>query len=408
MGLGYAALLAQNGPLRLLWLGTVVSFLGDWLTTVAVLTVAQELSDSALVVSGVLVAKTLPIFLISPWAGSIADRMDRRDLMVATDLARAALVVLLIGAWWMRSLPAFMLLLTLRTLVSGFFIPARTAAVPDLAPGEQLPVAMALHSGTWSVMLALGAALGGVVTELVGVTGALVLDAFTFLGSAWLLRGLPALPPHASTSGRGTGFLDGLEVLRGRVYLPALLSLKAAQAVTGGVLVLLPLYAGGLYPGAVGPLYLGLLYAMRGVGSLVGSMGVRTVFGDAVDTMQRAIAPAFVGMAGMYALMAVAPDFWLLSVALGLAAVGTGAIWTYSATLAQLATDPDVRGRLFALEFGVTMLATSVVSLLVGGLLDAGLSPSAAMFGLATVTLLPGLAWTAVLRFGSDVQRVPA
>jgi hypothetical protein len=135
---------------------------------------------------------------------------------------------------------------------------------------------------------------------------------------------------------------------------------------------------------------------------------VRTVFGDAVDTMQRAIAPAFVGMAGMYALMAVAPDFWLLSVALGLAAVGTGAIWTYSATLAQLATDPDVRGRLFALEFGVTMLATSVVSLLVGGLLDAGLSPSAAMFGLATVTLLPGLAWTAVLRFGSDVQRVPA
>lgn len=405
---GYAELLMTNRPFRLLWAGTVVSFLGDWLTTVAVITVVRELSDSALAVSAVLVAKTLPIFLVSPWAGPLADRRDRRALMVGTDLVRAALVLALLVCWWARSLPAFLAVLTLRTMVSGVFIPARTAAVPDLAPGEQLPVAMALTSGTWSVMLAVGAATGGVITALIGVSGALWLDALTFLASAALLWGLPPLPPRDAAATGGTGFFDGLRTLRGRVYLPALLSLKAAQSISGGVLVMLPIFAGGMYPGAVGPLYLGALYAARGVGSLIGSMGLRAWTGDGVDVMQRGITPAFVAIGAMYAAMAYAPTFGALALCLAAATVGTGVIWTYSGTLAQLATEREVRGRLFALEFGVTMLASSAAAVGIGALLDLGVTPRQAMLGLAATALIPGLAWAMVLRFGHDVARAPA
>jgi len=410
---GYLRLLLSNRGFRLVWAGTVVSFLGDWLTTVAVLTIATELSDSALVVSAVMIAKTLPIFLVSPVAGSLADRVDRRLLMIGSDLGRAGLVVAMIACYWARNLELLMAVLTLRTLVAGFFIPARTAAIPDLTDAHELPVAIALSGGTWSVMLAVGAALGGMLTAWVGVTGALALDAVTFLGSAALLWGLPALPPRDETSAGSPGFIDGIRVLKGRVYLPSLLVLKSTLAVSGGVLVLLPLFATEasgrgvpMLPGAEAPLLLGLLYASRGLGALVGSMGVRLAVGDAMRTLQWSIVPAFGILSLMYVGMSYAPNFAVLALCLGVAMVGSGVVWTFSGTLGQLATEREVRGRLFALEFGLTMLVSSLASFGMGGLVDAGVEPRRALLGLAVLSVVPGVLWAAVLLLGPDVQRV--
>ncbi|MCB9675105.1 MAG: MFS transporter [Alphaproteobacteria bacterium] len=402
---GYLQLLRENRGFRLLWGGTVVSFLGDWLTTVAVLTMVGELSDSALVIAGVLIAKTLPIFLISPVAGPLADQHDRKTLMIATDVIRAVLVLAMIACWWARSVELLLVVLTARTLVGGVFIPARTAAIPDLAADEELPAAVALMGGTWSVMLAIGAALGGVLTAWVGITGALLIDAATFMGSAALLWGLPALPPHDhETVGRAT-FVDGLRHLRGRIYLPVLLLLKSANALSGGVLVLLPLFAGGIFADAQGPLFLGLLYAARGVGALGGTMGVRLVLGDALRTLQWSIVLGFGILGTMYVLMSQAPSFPGVAVCLGFSAVGTGMVWTFSDTLGQMATTREVRGRLFAMEFGLTMLASSAASLATGALVDAGVDPRTVLAGLGVGSLLPAVVWAGVLVLGRDVQR---
>ncbi|MEZ4318090.1 MAG: MFS transporter [Myxococcota bacterium] len=402
---GYVELLRVNRPFRLLWLGTVVSFLGDWLTTVAVLTMAHELSDSALVISGVLIAKTLPIFLVSPVAGPIADRVDRRFLMIASDLVRVGMVFGMIACWWVRSVELLLVVLTLRTLAGGFFIPARTASLQDLVTPEQLPVAVALNGGTWSVVLAFGAALGGVLTAWVGIEGALFVDALTFLASAALLWGLPPLPPREEGSTERPTFVDGMRHLRGRVYLPALLCLKASMSVSGGVLVLLPLLAGGVYTGAEGPLFLGALYASRGVGALLGSMGWRLVVGDRVVALQWSIVFGFTLAGVMYGTMAVAPSFVVCALALGIAAVGTGIVWSFSDTLAQLATTREVRGRLFAMEFGITMLGSAFVSFGTGALVDAGMTTSAVLAGIGVVSALPAVGWAAVLWAAPDVPR---
>lgn len=399
----YLGLLRENRGFRLLWLGTVVSFLGDWLTTVATLTIAEDLAATSLAVAAVLIAKTLPIFLVSPWAGPLADRIDRRLILVATDLLRAGLVVVMGACYLAGSFWAVLAVLTVRTMVGGVFIPARTASIPDLTAPRELPVAMALNGGTWSVMLALGAALGGVITQYLGVVGALVVDALTFLVSAAFLWGLPSLPPedHEAT-GRPT-FADGLRYLRGRVYLPILLLQKASLSFSGAALVVLPLYAGGLFAGYDGPLWLGGLYASRGLGALVGSMGVRKVLGDDPRRMRLTLVPAFLLLASTYAGMAVAPSYPVAALLFALGMVGSGVVWTFSGTLGQLATERQVRGRLFSLEFGLSMLVSASVSLVTGAALDAGTSPRTVLWMASGAFLFPAALWSLTLLFAPDV-----
>ncbi len=401
----YFGLIRHNRPFRLLWLGTVVSFLGDWLTTVAVLTLVTELaSDSSLTVAAVLIAKTLPIFLVSPWAGPLADRLDRRRLLILTDLLRAALVVGMVVFYQLGNLTGVLATLTLRTAVGGFFIPARTAAIPDVAKGPELPVAMALNGGTWSVTLAAGAAIGGALTSSLGVTGALFVDAGTFLLSAALLWGLPPLPPRPSTEPGDPGFLEGLRHLRGRIYLPTLLLLKAALSLAGASLVVIPIYAGGLFPGYRGPFYIGILYAARGIGALIGSMGMRKVLGDEPTRLRAAIAPAFLLLATAYLAMGLAPTFPVAATAYAVGMVGSGMVWTFAGTLGQLATERSFRGRLFAMEFAMVMLVSAATSLVAGAALDHGLSPRELLLGVGALYLLPAAVWAAVLRWAPDVQ----
>ena len=190
----YVDLIRTNRSFRLLWSAELVSFLGDWFNTIAVYAIVAELSGSGRAFAGVLVAKMLPIFLVTPFAGPIVDRFDRRRLMIAADLARAALAGGLVLAHLAGSLPALYACLVAMVLASGLSIPAQRAALPQITSAEELAGANALSGGTWSVMLAFGAAAGGWFAARFGVDTALVLDGVTFLVSAVFLAFLPALP----------------------------------------------------------------------------------------------------------------------------------------------------------------------------------------------------------------------
>lgn len=158
---GYLELLRDNPNFRRLWLAEVASFLGDWFNTIALFTAVERLSGSTQAVVGVFVAKMLPIVAMTPLAGPLIDRFDRRRLLVMTDVARAVCALGLIVAYRAESLTLLMVLLVVMMCFSGIFIPAKTAVLPQLAPPPQLGAANALSGGTWSVMLAVGAALGG-------------------------------------------------------------------------------------------------------------------------------------------------------------------------------------------------------------------------------------------------------
>ncbi len=409
--MGYCQVLAENREFRRLWFAEVVSFLGDFFNTIALYAAVVELSSGTLAFSVVFVAKLLPVFLMTPISGPLIDRVDRRKLMIVTDVARAACALGLVVAYRMGSLWLLTTLLVVMVCFSGIFIPTKTAVIPQVTQQAHLGAANALSAATWSVMLALGAAAGGVVTALVGIEPALIFDALTFLVSAGLLVPLPALLPQSQGESLGPvdrSFVAGLRYLRRHRYLSAIISLKPCMALGGGVLAMLPVFATRVFSEVSGPGAIGLLYTARGLGALVGSLAVRKVLGDAPSTMRRVISPAYVVVATSWLALSQAATIWQAAAAYFFSAVGGGALWVVSATLSQLESDNAYRGRVFAVEWGALTLVMSVMAALGGVLVERyGWSVRDVALGSALLLAIPALLWLGVLTLtgASEAER---
>ena len=389
----YVELIRDNRAFRLLWLGEVVSFLGDWFASIALYTVAYELTGSAKAVAAVLVAHTLPNFLVMPIAGPLVDRYDRRTIMIVTDLVRALCVVGLVVATVRADVVLLFAILLVKVSCTGVFFPARTAAIPQVTDPQSVPVAMALSGGTWSVMAAVGGAAGGLAVAALGVQGALWVDLGTYLVSAALLWAMPRLPAEGGEGEAKTGFVDGLRYLRGAPYVASLVCLKPALCLSGAAVAMIPLFGGGVFPAATGPMFVGLLFSMRGAGALIGSLGIRRVFGDAQTTMQWAVAAAFVAIAAGYVAASLASSFWFAGLGFLFSAIGVAVIWVFSGTLIQTSADPAYRGRVFSLEFGLAMVVMAMASWSGGVLVDRGVDERTVLALAGLVALPSALAW---------------
>ena len=140
----YRALLAENRNYRLLWFGQIVSQLGDWFNSVAIYALLLELTGTATSVALMIIVQFLPMAVIGPVAGVVVDRVNRRRLMIATDVLRglAVLVLLMVR----RPDQVWMVYLVMGTVVSltAFFEPARTAVIPSVTTRSELLTANAL------------------------------------------------------------------------------------------------------------------------------------------------------------------------------------------------------------------------------------------------------------------------
>jgi predicted MFS family arabinose efflux permease len=307
---------------------------------------------------------------------------------------------------------ALIVILVVMVAFSGIFIPTRTAVIPQLTSLHQLGAANALSAGTWSVMLAFGAALGGVVTGLVGIEMSLVIDALTFLASAALLLPLPPLLPHEDSAaevaagGSDRSFAEGLRYLRRHPYLAVLISLKPCMALGGGALAMLPVFATRVFEATAGPTYIGLLYASRGLGALVGSLLVRRVFGDAPATMRRFIIPAFLVISASYFALSEAQHIGHAALAYFGSAVGGGTLWTFSGTLSQRESDNAYRGRVFSVEWGALTLTMSAAAGAAGVLVDRlGWSVQLIARVSGALLLLPAALWLLAQRLHRNPHR---
>lgn len=391
----YWNLLKGNVDFRRLWAAVVISFFGDWFTTIALYAMAQELSDSSQAIAVVLIAKSLPVFLVSPLVGPLIDQFDRRTLLLVSDVARSALSLAMVGAYWMGSFPLVIAFLVVRVAFAGVFIPTRTAVIPQITSPHELPVAMALSGGTWSVMLAVGAALGGLTTAWIGITGALVVDAATFLVSAVFVLQLPPLPPQERGEAAGPArLIDGLRFLRGRRLLTVLLMCKSGLSLSTASLVTLPIYGNGLYVATASAAWVGMLYASRGLGALVGSTGVRLLTRDRSTELARLMVLGYVWSAAWLASSSLAPSIGWAALAYGAATIGNGSVWVFSSILGQRLIPRGFQGRLFALEFGLLTLVSSSSSWIGGYLIDAwAWSPQDINVAAGVVLLLPACVW---------------
>jgi MFS family permease len=407
--MGYIELLRNNRGFRQLWLGQVVSQLGDWFDTIAVMTLVLNLTGSGRDVGLIMVARFLPSVVVGPLSGVVADRFNRRTIMIVSDLLRALVVL---GFLFVRRPDQIWIIYALTVLqltFSTFFEPAKSAAIPSIVAARELVTANAITSVTWSAMLTLGAAAGGLVTGWFGTDAAFIVDSATYLLSAalvWSVR-LPRRPPREKTPltlSKALGItdtLEGIRYVRTRPRVLALMAVKPAWGLGGGILALLAVFGEKIFPvGRDAATGIGVLYAARGIGTAIGPVFARRFAGESRVAMQTTIGFSFLVGGVFYAAFGAATNYALALLVLAIAHMGGSILWVFSTVLLQTAVEDNFRGRVFAAELALLTLTMAASNYVTGELLDRfNYPPRAVTIGIGILFLLPGLLWFATARW---------
>jgi MFS family permease len=402
----YAALVRGNANFRNLWLGQIVSLLGDWFNLIASATLVAQLSQTGFAIGTLFVVRMLAPFVISPLAGVVADRYNRKHILIVTDITRAVTVL----GFFLVSQPQHLWLLYFLTAIqlgiSGFFFPTRNAILPDLVSDRELGAANALSSTTWSVMLALGAALGGIMSGIWGIYPAFVIDALTFVLSAFFIfrvnyQDSPHLEPSEKSIRRGLRqYLEGLRYLHRHVDVLAISLHKAASAlfVSGFQVVQVIITESIFTMGEAGGISLGLMFAVAGVGTGIGPILARRFTGDRDPDLRLVIILGY-GLASL-GLMITAPltSFPMVLFGTFLRGAGGGIIWVFSTQLLMQLVPNQVRGRVFSTEFSIFTLTSAIGASVAGAALDSALGIAGTIGWMAAFTLLPGIFWAFWMR----------
>lgn len=394
----YTTLLRSNRDFRRLWTGQVVSQLGDWFNTVAVYALLLELTGTATSVAAMFVVQQLPSAIIGPWAGVLVDRLDRRKVMIAADLVRGLVVLGLIGVRSADTVWLAYVLIGLVVIGTSFFEPARSAMLPAVVPPADLVLANSLSAATWATMLAVGAAIGGIVTSWLGRDVSFVINSLSFVLSAVAIGGIRVrrpVTPTVAAAHAGASLAEGLRYAWRTPGVAAFVSIKGAWAIAGGVMLLLTVFGGRVFRvGDGAALGIGVLYAARGLGSGLGAVGVRRLSGADSRQLQRTLAPAFVAVGLSYATLAIVPNLWLAALAVAAAHAAGAVLWVSSTVLLQTAVPDAFRGRVFALEFALLTLVSSTTGYVTGLALDwAGYGPRPLAAVLGAAFLVPAVVW---------------
>jgi len=410
-GAGSLRLLGANRPFRLLWSARAVSFLGDSLSLVALMLHVAETTGQALAVALLLLAGDFAPALLGPLTGTVADRLDRRRVMVGCELLQAALVGVI--ALWLPALPLLLVLVGLRAVAGQVFQPASRAAVPAVVPERDLERANAAVGVATNGGEALGPLVAALLLPVLEVRGVLLVDAASFLVSAALLGLLPPLARSGDGDpARPASFLAdagaGLRYLRGqpilRVVIGGYVAVVACTGIDDVALVFLATDTFGAGESAAG-----LLLAAVGIGLLAGYALLARTGGRA--PIDRGTAPAvprtppaaallLAGFAVSSAGNLLTGLAWAVAAAFAVQAVrglGIAAMDVAATTLVQRVAPPGLQGRVFGSLYGGIGVAAAL-SYLLGGLLLDRTTPRVAFVAAGAAGLLATAATALALR----------
>jgi MFS family permease len=351
---------------RLLFFSTFASSFGTLLAAVALAIDVKDRTDSGLWVGGVLLVEFLPAIAVGLTLGPLLDRLERRKLMIAADLIRAAVFAALPFA---TSAAQIVLLALVAGLATGFFRPAVYAGVPNLVSEELLGPANALLQTIENVSWAAGPVLGGVLTAAAGPDAAYWINAGSFLVSAFFVFRIPARLLQSATAltrGHWTDLKEGFAtVLRTRALLAVLVGWGLALSGTGAIGVSEVFMAKNTLD--AGDFGYGLIYGGIGVGLVIGSFFSSTI----VDTLgiARTYGLSLVVMAAGFGVGAASVDIWMAAGCCIVAGIGNGIAVVCNALLVQRTRD-DVRGRALTFVMSATWLGMGVAIVVTGALMS--------------------------------------
>jgi MFS family permease len=407
----YVRLLRGNRNFRRLWMAQIVSEIGDWFYTLSIYTLLLQLTGHAGSVALALVLQVLPQTLVGPTAGVVNDRLKRKHVMIAADMIRFVVVLAML---FVRSRSTVWLvypLLLAETTMTAFFEPARSSVIPNIAADSEVLVANTLSSATWSVNLLIGAAVGGVVAAFFGRDTVFILNAISFLTSAFLIGGMRFAEPHAEAAAplRPRDLVDFSPVLEGiryirshRTLLPAVFA-KAGELMVGPSWVIFTVmgarefavHGRGIDAAGGAMLGMSILLGGRGLGAMVGPLVAARWAGQSDHRLRLGILFGYLTIAAGYGVLGASRSVWMAALCAMLAHMGGSTVWVFSTTLLQLHTEDRFRGRVFAADLSLGSLTFAVTAYLAGWFLDAGISARTVATSTGALMLVPAaiLAW---------------
>jgi MFS family permease len=360
-----------------------------------------------------MMAKLLPMVIISPFAGVVIDRIDRRTVLIASDVLRSFTVLCFLIVESREDLWLVYVLIFFEVALTGFFEPARSAILPSIVAKNHLVTANALSGATWSIMLALGAAIGGFVVSLFGIRTAFIFDALTYFLSAWFI--IKISYPNTKTkksnkknnSSGVKGLMEGVHYIISRPIVLALTLLKSGMAIKGGIMTLIPLFANRLWsdPAAVS-MAVGIMFSCRGIGSAIGPILIRKWLGESPKILKGAIFAAF--FLGSFALLALSfsKSIWTASLCIGLSGMFGSIVWVFSTALIHIEADRDFLGRIFGIEMALLTLIMGISNGVVGVAIDElQMTIQSVTLWMSGLFMIPGIIWIIFLVSGVKLKK---
>jgi MFS family permease len=372
----FVSLLRDNRNYRYTWAGQVVSEIGDHFNNIAVFSLAVAHTKSGLVVSGVMLSRAIPAVLIGPVAGVVLDRLNRKQVMIASDLIRAVVAMAFIltvrrtDTWLLYVLSALLM------LASPFFTSGRASILPSIATKDELHTANSLTQTTQWTTLTIGTFLGGTSVMQFGYQWAFFGNSLSFLVSALCISRL-FLPGHGFRPPRSSlteaevvrpwhEYVEGLRYMRATPLILGLALINVGWATGGGAAQILFTVFGELVFNR-GPAGLGTIWSFAGVGLLCGGALAHTIGRRLSFTnYKRSIAICYIVHGGSYILFSQMRSFtWaLVFIALSRAGVGFSSVMNMSQLLRHV---PNAfRGRVFATMESTTWSVMMISMMLAG------------------------------------------
>ena len=377
------------------WIGALLSNTGSWILNLTVPFVLFELTGSALWVGAAVAAQFLPMFVFSPWGGSLADHFPRRQvlLVMQTFMGVAALVL---WALWVADLRDPWLLLGVMAIIgaaNGLSMPSWQGFVHDLVPREDLQSAVTWNSLQFNAARAIGPAIAGLLLATLGPAWAFGINAASF-GCVVLAIMLVRAGRHALRTVRTSGVIRQFsDAGRYLTTQPGLILSMLVAGIIGflgnPVFSFTVVFAGAVFD--VGPLQLGLMNAALGVGAFISAPLVAG--GRWAPQLSRLVKAGLLTYTGALIVFALAPGYIVGIVAL---VVIGGCFLTVVAsinTATQVIVADPFRGRVLAMRLMVFTAAAPLGSLAWGAVADvtgprAAMAMAGVLMGLVTVALL--------------------
>ncbi|MFY1651999.1 MFS transporter [Solwaraspora sp. WMMB762] len=365
------AVLTGNRDFRRLLLAELVVFGADWFVMVPLVVLLPELTGSGVWGALVLAVDTGIHALMLPFTGTLADRFDRRRILIAANLAAVVAVLLLLavrtpGTAWLALFAIASL-----AVAKSCYSPAAQAALPNVVSAAELPAANVFAGSAWGTMAIVGASLGGLISAALNPYACFWIAAAALLLAAVVTMSIrrPMQAPRDATLPAPrtlTAIREALAYIGGRPQVLALVTAKSAVGLGNGVLTLFPLLAGVYGVGAIGT---GLLFAVRGAGAVIGPLLTRPVL-NRRSWLLTGLAASMSVYGLSYASISLVTWFPLVLALVFLAHLGGGSNWVLSNYALQAVVPDRLRGRVFATDLMLATLSISVSQLIVASVID--------------------------------------